>query len=216
MMLERWQKFLVVGSIALALAAVVWRLAHPVRWEQGEISHQLAVVGDSAAEPVALKREHNTSGSVPKRSASKRVSEPLGETAKRRLLPADETTIPQGRAALVVTVLDRRNDSPVAGVRLEASRWESVDVLASHDFPLTLARLGVTVRPEGAGGMRLADIPAPSRVWLRLGANGYESVEVGPIELAPDGAVVRQVYFLSPRASVVGRVVEKGRRTPIG
>ena len=127
----------------------------------------------------------------------------------------EETTIPAGRATVVVTVLDRRSDQPVAGLRLEGSRWEAVDAFGGSDSPRSLAPLGVVARADAPGILSLAGIPAPGRVWLRLGARGYESIDVGPVDLAGDGAVVRQVYFLSPRASVVGRVVEQQSRRPV-
>lgn len=214
-MVERWQKVIVATSVAVAVAVVLWRLVEPPRSQPREWRSAPPVSHQAAAGRSAPSREIRGMASAAKPKAAQRIPATSPTVAKHRIAELEETSIPQGRATLVVTVLDRRNDSPVAGVRLEASRWESLDVLASHDFPQTLARLGVTVRPEGVGGMRLADVPAPSRVWLRLGANGYESVEVGPIELPADGVVVRQVYFLSPRASVVGRVVEKEKRTPI-
>jgi hypothetical protein len=128
---------------------------------------------------------------------------------------AEETTIPAGRATVVVTVLDRRSDEPVAELRLEGSRWEAVDAFGGSDSPRSLAPLGVVARADAPGILSLTGIPAPGRVWLRLGARGYESVDVGPVDVAGDGAVVRQVYFLSPRASVVGRVVEQQSRRPV-
>lgn len=120
--------------------------------------------------------------------------------------------MPTGRATLIVTVLDRRSDKPVEGVRLEATRWEAHDTLAGEESPRSLARLGALMRQETSGTIVLSGVPAPGRVWLRLAAKGYESVDVGPVELLAPGALVRQVYFLSPRASVVGRVVEKRTR----
>lgn len=213
--MERWRTIIVGVSLGVVALVLLWRIG-VVR----EAKVQAPALQEVPSPTPWVTGPASESRSDPKRKRARMrgaASAADAETSSAVSVVAEAavTTVPQGRATLIVTVLDRRNDSPVAGVRVEASRWESPDILASHDVPQTLARFGVMARSDGPGIIRFTDIPAPSRVWLRLGANGYESVDVGPAELPGDGATVRQVYFLSPRARVLGRVVERARRNPI-
>lgn len=212
----RW-RYLVAGvALAIAFGVLAWRLTAPKASpkmadsvpQRAEIS-STAFSGSTTKAPVRPSRPHDSDGGAsPARIRVHTLPSPQPPLV-------EESTVPAGRATLIVTVLDRRTDKPVESLHLEGSRWESPESVAGSDPPRSLARLGASARTEAPGVLSLSLIPAPSLVWLRLGARGYESIDVGPIELPGDGAVVRQVYFLSPRASVTGRVVHKRTRAPV-
>lgn len=216
---RRWQSILIGLALAVVVSVLGFRFLaphQPVRHvpEEGLGDEKTSLPHNElpAANRHPLKEE------PPSKRTKKLVRGDLAAAlAGQKPIDAtlEETSVPMGRATLIVTVLDRRTDRPIADVRLEGSRWEALSAFAGEEQPRSLARLGVLAQVEN-GALRLGSIPAPSRVWLRLGAKGYETVEVGPIDLPGDGAVVRQVYFLSQRASVVGRVVEKRSGEPLG
>ncbi len=212
----RWQYLFAVLALAVAVGVLAWRLSAPKTSMRTRDSRPPSARVSSAAGSEAPSTLPTRVSQLPKAEEQTSPSRMHVRTLTPPSSPsADETTVPAGRATLVVTVLDRRTDKPVEGLRLEGSRWESPESLAGSDPPRSLARLGTNARADAPGVLALSPIPAPSHVWLRLGARGYESNDVGPIELPGDGAVVRQVYFLSPRASVTGRVVLKETRAPI-
>jgi len=205
---------IVVIAILLAFFAIGQRFA----------SRNKVVAGDVGETSVRTERQartakvaHDSPSSIT-RIRGKNVSQPRAESSVSRELAVselEETSVPEGRSTLVVTVLNRRTETPVEGVRVEGSRWERFDTVSREEYPSSLSHFGVVAESGGAGVLRLNNIPAPGRVWLRLGAHGYESVDIGPIDLPIPGQVVQQVYFLSESASVVGRVVRKETREPI-
>ncbi|MGB9692215.1 MAG: MSCRAMM family protein [Candidatus Sumerlaeaceae bacterium] len=212
----RWQTLLVVIAVAVAAAVLVWRL-HAPRARVPEVTRSQQCTTQVANVGLPLQRSQPRRAAVGRSMSDEETStwtRGTVATLESRIASPQETTVPEGRATLIVTVLDRRTDQPIADVRIEGSRWESLSTFVGEEQPRSLAQLQVIAQADGSS-LRLSPIPAPSRVWLRLGAKGYETVEVGPVELPSDGAVVRQVFFLSQHASVVGRVVRKSSHEPV-